>query len=186
MSESYSNDEESGWMDKIAQGDQSSARLLMQKWQRPVFNFLYRFLHDHGTAEDLTQITFVRVFQSASRYKPEAKFSTYLFTIARSLLYNEFRRQKRKPSSALEDLPPYSQDAVLSSQPESSMSDWSDWMEAALAQLPDSQREVLLLHSQQGLSYEEIASVTDQPVTTVKSLLFRARQQLKSLLVHLQ
>ncbi len=173
--------EEYAWMREIAAGDQQALRMLIHKWQTPLFHFFLRFLNQPQTAEDLTQMVFIRVHQAAPRYQPTARFSTWLFHIARKLLYNEFRRMKRKPSSALEDLPEIVQQHATSDSSRG-LQEWEDWMQQALDQLPDRQKEVMLLHIQQGFSYEEIARITQNSMSTVKSLLYRSRQFLKHLL----
>jgi RNA polymerase sigma-70 factor (ECF subfamily) len=173
--------EEYAWMRAIATGDQQALRTLIHKWQTPLFHFFFRALHQPQTAEDLTQMVFIRVYQSAPRYQPTARFSTWLFHIARKLLYNEFRRMKRKPSNALEDLPEIVQQHATSDCSRG-LQEWEEWMQQALDQLPDRQKEVLLLHIQQGFSYEEISRITQNSMSTVKSLLYRSRQFLRDLL----
>lgn len=174
--------EEYPWMINIAQGDQQALRLLVSKWQKPIYHFFYRFLQQRETAEDLTQNVFIRLYKAAPNYQPSARFSTYIFHIARKVLYNEFRHQQRKPSTGLEDLSPHHQEQALMDEGTQQYEEWEEWMESALQQLPDRQKEVMLLHVQQGLPYEEIAAIMETPVSTVKSLLFRARQNLRNLL----
>ncbi len=173
--------EEYQWMEQIAVGNQAVLRQLIEKWQKPLFHFFRRFLNQAQTAEDLTQMVFIRVYQAAPRYQPTARFSTWLFHIARKLLYNEFRRMGRKPSTALEDLPEIVQQHATSDSSRG-LQEWEEWMQQALNQLPDRQKEIMLLHVQQGFSYEEIAAITQNSVSTVKSTLYRSRQTLKSLL----
>lgn len=174
--------EEYPWMLGIARGDQECLKLLIKKWQKPVYHFFYRFLQQRETAEDLTQNVFIRIYRAAPQYQPSARFSTYLFHIARKVLYNEYRRQQRKPSTGLLDLSPQDQEQAMRGTSNSKREEWEEWMASALQQLPDRQKEVMLLHVQQGMGYEEIAEIQQASVSTVKSLLFRARQTLKSLL----
>lgn len=174
--------EEYPWMIAIANGDHESLRLLVHKWQKPIYHFFYRFLHQRETAEDLTQNVFIRLYKAAPNYQPTARFSTYIFHIARKVLYNEYRHQQRKPSLGLEDLHPQVQEVALTDPGYHQYEEWEDWMESALHHLPDRQKEVMLLHVQQGLPYEEIATIMETPLSTVKSLLFRARQNLRHLL----
>ncbi len=163
-------------MEAIANGDQQAMRMLVHRWQGPLINFFYRSLRSEMTAEDLTQIVFVKICRAASRYRPNAKFSTFLFHVARRVLINEFRRQSRKP---LENVDPC--DLTGHSVPDSALPllEIEEALEMALEKLPENQRTAILLLKQQELSYEEIARAMEAPVTSVKTWIHRARQTLK-------
>src|SRR6185436_18081679 len=89
-------------MQRVTQGDHSAFEELVEKYKQPVFNMIYRTLPDAAEAEDLAQVVFVQVYKSAARYRVEAKFSTWLFTIARNLCLNELRRRSRHPADSLD------------------------------------------------------------------------------------
>lgn len=163
-------------MEAIAQGDQQAMRMLVHRWQGPLINFFYRSLHCEMTAEDLTQVVFVKICRSASRYRPDAKFSTFLFHIARRVLINEFRRQSRKPLDSVD-----SSELTNHSAPDSALPlmEIEEALESALATLPENQRTAILLLKQQGLSYEEIAQIMEAPTTSIKTWIHRARESLK-------
>src|SRR5205085_8883071 len=95
-------DADAALMKRVTQGDQRAFEELVEKYKQPVFNMIYRTLPDATEAEDLAQTVFVQVFKSAARYRVEAKFSTWLFTIARNLCLNELRRRSRHPADSLE------------------------------------------------------------------------------------
>ncbi|MES2571949.1 MAG: sigma-70 family RNA polymerase sigma factor, partial [Verrucomicrobiota bacterium] len=141
---------------------------------------------DDSDAEDIAQQVFIRVWKSAPRYEPTAKFTTWLFKIMRNLVFNEVRRRKRHPTRALEgvveegDRPMQTADLNAKS-PAASMLD--DEMQAAIQQaieqLPEVQRMAIILRRYDEFSYEEIAAILELSVPAVKSLLFRARTDLR-------
>lgn len=165
---------------RAGRGDEHALRLLIEKWKNPLLNFIWRSVGDAATAEDLAQTTFIKLWRSAPRYRPEAKFSTYLFTIARSLIIGEYRRRHRKPSDATapEDLHAVSDDDALRRD----TAELDDAFNAALGSLTENQRTALLLWKQQELSYEDIARTMGVGVTSVKTWIFRGRQKLRETL----
>lgn len=164
----------------VGQGDDKALATLIDRWKNPLINFFYRSLNSREQAEDLAQMVFIRLHRAAGRYEPRAKFSTYLFQIARRLLINELRRQQRKP---LEPVDP----VILGSTnaQEHSTRDYREIEEAfhkALEGLPENQRSAILLLQQQELSYDEIAEILGATTSAVKTWIFRARQHLKEAL----
>ena len=87
---------------RVKRGDLEAFEALVEKYKQPIVNLMFRMLHDLEEAEDLAQNVFLRVYQSANRYEAKAKFSTWLFTIARHLCLNEIRRRSRHPAESLE------------------------------------------------------------------------------------
>src|SRR5258708_2626815 len=87
---------------RVKRGDDAAFAELVEKYKQPVMNLAYRILRDGTEAEDLAQNVFLQVYKSAHRYQPSAKFSTWLFTIARNLCLNEIRRRTRHPADSLE------------------------------------------------------------------------------------
>lgn len=164
------------WMLRLRDGDDSALDALVQRWQGPLLNFFYRSLQSREQAEDLTQVVFVRVYRSAPRYQPIARFSTFLFQIARRLLINEIRQKERKP---LDSWDPEALHSLESTTDDRSMREIEEAFELALAKLPENQRTAILLLKQQELSYQEIAEVMDAHESAVKTWIFRARQFLK-------
>ncbi len=175
------HDEDADLMMAVAKGDESALAQLIRKWQGPLINFFYRSLGSVEAAEDLTQLTFVRIYRAAGTYQPVARFSTYLFHIARRLLINEFRRRQRKP---LETMDPSELRAVdtSSGRDQQRMFELEEAFQQAVAKLTEDQRTAILLLKQQELSYEEIAEIMNQSVAAVKTHIFRGRQRLKEIL----
>lgn len=176
----YESDENALRMRAIAEGDEKALRALIEQWQRPLLAFFIRATGSYADAEELAQLTFIRLYRAASRYRAEAKFSTYLFHIARKLLLNHLRQRRRKP---FETLPP--EDLLQFASNPATARDFQEWEEQfqfALSSLPEKQRTALLLLQQQGLSYEEIATAMGASTVAVKSWLYRARQSLRATL----
>ena len=169
-------DESAALMVRLRDGDESAFDQLVERWQSPLINFFYRSLSSVEQAEDLTQMVFVRLYRAAAKYEPRAKFSTYLFQIARRLLINEFRRSQRKP---LESWDPSEMNIFPSGADHQKYSEIEEAFEQCLKKLPENQRTAIILLKQQELSYQEIATVMEANESAVKTWIFRARQFLK-------
>jgi RNA polymerase sigma-70 factor (ECF subfamily) len=181
-------DPDAALMLRVKQGDTAAFTELVEKYKQPVLNLAFRTLRDATEAEDLAQNVFVQVYKSAARYKSTAKFSTWLFTIARNLCLNEIRRRSRHPAESLDAPHPEQEDQPLQqfedkktfSPPESLLQgELAQNIDRALADLPENQRSAILLCRQEELSYEEIAEVLGCSVSATKSLIHRGRETLK-------
>ena len=161
----------------VARGEDSAFNGIIKQWQRPLLNFFYRNTGNATDAEDLAQLVFVRLYRAAPRYKPTARFSTYLFQIARRLLLNHYRSQKRKP---LDPVDPADLHDRAVTHPHRDVWELEDVFTQALQTLPEKQRTALLLLVQQELSYEEIANTMDASISAIKTWIYRARQHMKS------
>jgi len=162
-------------MQRIANGDEAALRALIEAWQQPLLNFFYRSLRDQAEAEDLTQQVFIRLYKAAPSYQPTAKFSTWLFAIARRLLINEYRRRSRKLAQPC-DPADFSQ---APSTDEATSAELEETLAHALHKLPEKQRTAMLLMQQQELTYAEIAAVMGARENSVKSWVHRARKALR-------
>lgn len=181
-------DTDSLLMQRVRQGDREAFTALVEKYQQPVINFVARTLGDPTEAEDLSQAVFVQVYKAAHRFDASARFSTWLFTIARNLCLNELRRRSRHPAESM--------DAQHQDDDESSVRQFKDTrqiappetllhteltqkIQASLNTLPENQRTAIVLCQQEDLSYEDIAKVLKCSVSATKSLIFRGRETLK-------
>jgi RNA polymerase sigma-70 factor (ECF subfamily) len=174
---------------RIKDGDETAFRELVERHQRAVLNVIYRSLGDAWEAEDLAQRVFVQVYRSAPRYKPAAKFTTWLFTIVHNTVLNEHRRRARHAAESLEAMAEPGDPEETARQvadanavnpsDEAAHRELQDRIQEAIGRLPDPQRTAVILCRFEGLSYEEIAQVLHCTVAAVKSLLHRARQTLK-------
>jgi RNA polymerase sigma-70 factor (ECF subfamily) len=181
-------DPDAALMLRVKQGDTIAFIELVEKYKQPVMNLVCRTIRDATEAEDIAQNVFVQTFKAAPRYKSTAKFSTWLFTIARNLCLNEIRRRSRHPAESLDAPHPEQEDQPLHqfedkktfSPPESLLhGELAKKIEQALDDLPENQRTAILLCRQEELSYEEIAEVIGCSVSATKSLIHRGREALK-------
>ena len=173
---------------RVKRGDDTAFTELVEKYKQPVMNLVYRILRDATEAEDMAQNVFVQIYKSAPRYEISAKFSTWLFTIARNLCLNELRRRSRHPAESLDAARPEDEDQPLRqfedkknfTPPESLLqNELAHKIEAALAELPENQRTAILLCRQDELSYEEISKVLGCSLSATKSMIHRGRETLK-------
>ena len=181
------------WMMRVRNGDRGAFAELVECHQQRVVGTVARMLGtDAAEAEDIGQQVFLRIWKSSARYEPTAKFTTWLYTITRNLVFNELRRRKHRPvvsfdaepsegtvgggsdsMSRLEDFQMPAPDATLL------QTELQEAITAAIAHLPEAQRMAIILRRYEELSYEEIAGVLQLTVPAVKSLLFRARVLLR-------
>jgi len=176
-------------MQLVKEGDENAFRELVERHQRVVINVIHRSIGDAWEAEDLAQRVFVQVYRSAGRYKPTAKFTTWLFTIVHNTVLNEHRRRARHAADSLEAMTePRDPEGVgiqvadvRTSDPatEAVERELHARILAAIERLPEQQRTAVILCRYEGLPYEEIAKVLKCSVSAVKSLLHRARLTLK-------
>ncbi len=181
-------DPDAALMLRVKQGDSAAFTELVGKYKQPVMNLAFRTLRDATEAEDLAQNVFVQAWKSANRYEASAKFSTWLFTIARNLCLNEIRRRSRHPAESLdqtrddnEDQPLHQiEDRKQASTPDQLLrGELEQKVDEAVSALPDNQRLALALCREEELSYEEIAEVLGCSLSATKSLIHRARETLK-------
>jgi RNA polymerase sigma-70 factor (ECF subfamily) len=169
----------------VSQGDTSAFEELIERHQALVAGTVARMLSSNSDVEDIAQQVFIRVWKSARRYVPRAKFTTWLLKITRNLVFNELRRTKRHAHVPLQS-EPGAEDPPLKDEtnlaPDASLleSELQRTIEEAILQLPETQRMALVLRRYEQLSYEQLAEVIDLSVPAVKSVLFRARSELRS------
>lgn len=179
---------------QVQQGDLVAFEDLVDRYKQPIFNLVYRMLRDANEAEDIAQKVFIQVYKASDRYKPTARFSTWIFTIARNLTLNEIRRRSRKPNTDSLDaasdpqsdhVPKEYGDAKSKDAREETMRrELLERIDLGIADLPENQRAAILLCKEGDISYEEIAKILNCSVSAVKSLLFRARETLKRRIKH--
>ena len=164
-------------MAQVKSGCDNAFRLLVDRWQRPLLNFFYRSTASAALAEDLAQITFIKLYRAAPRYEPNAKFSTYLFCIARRVLLNEYRQQSRKPLNIID---PDTLPEIAECNSKANMREIEEAFLHALRELPENHRTAILLLKQQELGYDAIAEAMEATESAVKSWIHRARKKLKT------
>ena len=172
-------------MQLVSGGDTSAFEKLIERHQSLVAGTVARMLGSNSDVEDIAQQVFIRVWKSARRYVPRAKFTTWLLKITRNLVFNELRRSKRHSFIPLQSDPGAEEFPLKDEKnppPDASLleTELQQAIEDAIMQLPESQRMALILRRYEQLSYEEIAEILDLSVPAVKSVLFRARTELRS------
>ena len=167
-------------------GSNEAYSILVGKFKDPLVNFVYRMLGDYDGALDIVQDTFVRLHAKAGSYRPVAKFSTWIYTIAANLARSELRRRKWGLSGGRSRLTPQRDDPVLDAPDREALPDAlagraqaSGLIGDALAALPASFREAIVLFYLEDLPYEEICSILGIRMGTLKSRLSRARALLE-------
>jgi len=175
-------DSDADLMLSVKAGSQAALRMLIERWKNPLLNFFYRSTRDYGQAEDLAQLTFIKINRAAATYEPTARFSTFLFHVARRLLINEYRKTSRRP---LDHVDPSDLQASTDDNSSREVGEIEEAFALALDKLPENHRTALLLFKQQELSYADIAKAMDATESSVKTWIFRARAELKTQLKEL-
>lgn len=161
--------------------------ILVSRFKDPLTNYVYRFLGDRDVCIDIVQDTMIKFYLHKDSYKSFAKFSTWIYTIAGNLARNELKRRKRRTIFSLnndeEDKKVQIEDKSFVSPERSADSEMKgEIIQKALLKVKPVYREVVILRDIDGLSYEEIAEITDLSIGTVKSRINRGRKHLQSLL----
>jgi RNA polymerase sigma-70 factor (ECF subfamily) len=179
-------------IDRCLRNDAAAFDEVVGLYKNKIYSYIARMVGSDQDAEDLTQEVFIRMYTSLGSFRSQSSLNTWLFRIAGNICIDHYRRSKKHQNVA------YSLDEPLdgeeSSQtrelPDSTyepfrvleQGEMSGQIEAALAKLPEKLRAVVILHDVEGLQYDEIATIVDCPLGTVKSRLFNARVQLRELL----
>jgi len=172
----------------VKAGDDSSFDFLLRKYRSPLVNFLYRMVRDRATAEDLAQDVFLRVYRARKAYIPSARFTTWLFRIATNLALNSLRDNRHeKMAVSLDAAAGDEEDSAPRDLPAREMHidqrllerDRVAFIQRAIASLPEKQRAAVLLHKYEEMDYAEIAKILDCTEAALKSLLFRAYENLR-------
>jgi len=172
-------------------GDTRSLGVLVTRWERPLYRFVYRMLPRPDDASDICQETFLRVMKKAHRFRKGSRFSTWLYQIALNLCRDQARRSRRW-SRILDRHREF--DERVDGSVESRAAEPGPWasveqeerrrmVKAALQQIPAEQREVLILKEFEGLKFKEIAAILDCPESTVKSRMYYGLSGLRTALV---
>lgn len=178
------NDLDVALMLEVAQGDEAAFEQLIERHQHLVIGTVAKMLGNASDAEDIAQQVFIRLWKCAPRYKPKAKFTTFLLTITRNLIFNESRRKSRKKEYSIDeredDFHLQTPDPHASSPDEGLLQqELRQAVDDAITSLPEKQRLAVILRRYEDMPYDEIAGILGLSVSAVKSQLFRARQALK-------
>ena len=165
-------------------GSDGSFEELVRRYQRPISAYVYRMVGNYESALDLTQEIFIKVYSSLRQYRPEFKFSTWIYKIAHNAAVDHLRRTSTREQALIAtaegdqfELPIES--GRLSPEQESERRERRIEIETVVRSLPANYRELIILRHSQDLTYEEIVEVTGLPLGTVKNRLFRAREMMR-------
>jgi RNA polymerase sigma-70 factor, ECF subfamily len=173
---------------RVREGDDVGFNFLIEKYRKPIINFMFRMVHNQAVAEELAQEVFLRVYRSRQTYRAEAKFTTWLYRIATNLGVNHARDTKHERAAQTIYLDQPDQETgttpdVADVRPDVEEEMLKDERMKAIRKhvmaLPERQRTAVLMHKYQGLDYKEIGSVLRLSESATKSLLFRAYQTLR-------
>ena len=178
-------------MSLFQRGDENAYIELVNRYKDKLINFIFNYLGDLESSEDVVQETMIKLYQKKHYYKEIAKFSTWLYTIAKNLANTELRKRKQRKTTLLSQ---FSKDDktydLPSNDPEPGQEIQTDIVNKiirdAVDQLSEKFKIVIVLRDIQGLSYEDISEIINVPIGTVKSRINRARLQLQVELKHLK
>jgi RNA polymerase sigma-70 factor (ECF subfamily) len=180
----------------VARGDEWAFEVLLNRYQKGLLTFCYGFMRDRQRAEDMAQETFLRMFRNAYRYKPVARFSTWIYRIAANLCINELKKLKLRQAISIDQ--PLSMDpestkvvekmAADARQPltEAEEMELQGLLEEAIKHLPEDQRSTLIMVEFHHMPYREIARILGITVSAVKMRIKRARENLRHMLRFLE
>ena len=170
-------------------GEVRAFEVLLSRHRKPVYNFILRFVGDKETAEDLLQETFMRVIKGAEAYKRQAKFTTWVYTIARNLCVDQSRRRKHRKHASLDAPLDASEESgtlmdvipgnEMASDRKTVNKQLHATMQKAIAELSEEQREVFLMREFLDMPFKQIADVVGVPENTVKSRMRYALEKLR-------
>ena len=173
-------------MSALAADDLPALDALMLRWQTPLRAFLFRHLHNEADALDLAQETFVRIYRHRDRYRPGARFSTWMFQIALNLTRDHARKHQRRRTDSLEAAPPAATATLVAAGPApdaaTRRAEEIAAVRSAIADLPEELREVLVLFEYEDKTHAEIAEIVGATTKGVETRLYRARDKLRATL----
>ncbi|MBK1789885.1 RNA polymerase sigma factor [Persicirhabdus sediminis] len=169
---------------RVKDGDENAFAQLIERHQHAVVGTVAKMLGNSSESEDIAQQVFIRLWKSASRYKVKAKFTTYLYTIARNLVFNESRRKSRKKEFSIEEREDEhhlqaADESSLDPKQQALQNELQSAVDKAIQNLPEKQRLAVVLRRYENMPYEEIADILELSISAVKSQLFRARTTLR-------
>ena len=171
-------------IEKYLAGDIAGFNMLVKRWEKPLFNFAYRYVDDFELAKDITQQVFIRIYKGLKKMKEHNKFSSWVYTIATNLCKDEVRRIKKKKLDYIdennENYDKFVEEA--SSRPDAKVNQQQlqQLIKQALQIIPEEQRVVIIMKEYQGLKFIEIAEALGESINTVKSRMYYGLNALKT------
>ena len=174
-------------IERCKRGDAAAFNELVLKYEKQVYNLAFRLTGNYDDANDVASDTFVRIFNSISKFRGDSSFSTWLYRIVTNVYLDIRKRRNAHPHLSLEEyldleegsLARQIEDTAPGLQHKAEERERSEMLQAAINELPEFQRVIIVLYHIQDLPYEEIAEILNMPLGTVKSRLNRARRALR-------
>ncbi|KAA3660166.1 MAG: RNA polymerase sigma factor [Calditrichaeota bacterium] len=177
-------------IENFLNGDVNAFNTLVWRWQKPIFNFTLKYLNNVEDAKDITQRTFIKVHGSLDKLKEKEKFSSWIYQIALNQCRDETKRKKNKNNYSFEEMRENIGFDISNEADESGMAEHNPTrklhrnelngiLSSALAEIPQEQKEIVLMKEYQGLKFIEIADVLGLPVNTVKSRMYYGLKALR-------
>lgn len=169
--------QENAIINEVRGGSKDQYRFLVERYHRGLVQHLYNITLDGHMAEDIAQDAFIKAYEKLSQYDEKYAFSTWLYKIADSLAYRQIKQ--RKPVSDIDELQEFIADDRPTASDEADKALAKNAVHKAIAKLPLDYRQVVTLYYWDNRSYEEIAEIIERPIGTVRTWLFRAKDQLR-------
>jgi len=167
-------------VDRIRQGDEEAYRFLIERHKNYIYTLVYRMVEHRETAEDLTQEIFIKLYRSLSHFRGDAKFTTWVYRLTVNLVTDYRRAQRRKPYEAILDkVKGWFGNRQEEPEAAALQKEEQQTVQRLLSELPDKYRLILYLYHYKQLSYQEIAEVTQLPLKTIETRLYRGKAMLK-------
>ncbi|MDR9365502.1 MAG: sigma-70 family RNA polymerase sigma factor [Balneolaceae bacterium] len=173
--------DDSALVEQIQRVDQQAFTVLMERWQTRIHRFAFRFFADVDEASEITQKTFIKVYQKVDTLDEPGKFSSWIYRVANNLCLDELKRAGRRKSSPLEA---WVEQMEASQTPAKKLEtkELGEVLQKALLTLPDEQRVVIILKEYEGMKFREIAEILEEPENTVKSRMYYGLKSLRRVL----
>ncbi|MDA8120934.1 MAG: sigma-70 family RNA polymerase sigma factor [Deltaproteobacteria bacterium] len=178
-------DDDSRLARKAQRGDRQAFEVILSRYERPIFSFIYHFFRNPALCEDLTQETFLRAFRFIKSFRTKEKLSTWLFSIAKNLCIDELRRMRKGTTVGIDGVDPeelVAEGGVANDPLDATIHlQEGDIVQRSIARLPEKYRICIILFYFNELSYEEISSVMKISLSNTKILLFRGKKMLSGI-----
>ncbi len=179
-------------VERILNGDRASLNTLVWRWEKAIYNFVFRYLGNKELAQDVTQKTFIRVYKNINKLRDVKKFSSWIYQIAANLCKDELKKKSNRDTLSIDLIHENSENGHLMpneliekefNQPDVEMNhkQIGTIIQKALKQLPEEQRVVIIMKEYQGLKFKEIAEALDESINTVKSRMYYGLNGLKKI-----
>lgn len=168
---------------RVQNGDSGAFNELVDRWYAKVHRFAYRFFSDSAEADEITQKTFIRVYEKVRQLDQPGNFPAWIYRVANNLCLDELKRAGRRKSTSLESWTEQATASTNNSPADNLESkELGEWIQKALMTLPDEQRVVIILKEFEGLKFREIAEILEEPENTVKSRMYYGLKSLQRVL----